>query len=480
MITSASTLTLVISLAAASGAGPTAPPKLTGGHHDATTVGAAKSTAPSSRPRAAKKPTTPTTRSQKPTSAPRARAAAPSSTPDAGPWLVQVGWDAMTPAALNRRASALQGLPFDGVVLELASMREGGNQVFTTEPLDNALVSEDRAALVASASGPMQHNFLRLNSAGERGFDWCDNTDWSAAADRIRTMADLVAGADSAVDGVFFDSEPYGVNLWRYADQPCAASKSFEEMETVLYARGQDLMVTLQSADPGIAVISGGLFSGLKDGAWLDPTSTPSDVRAPLMSSDYGLIAAFYAGMVDATRGSTTLHDGNQFGYYALNSPDFFTGQERALVERNARKIAPTLDPARYQASYRHSYPVYADLVLDLFGRNGDCGGGQWCGQWPPHYLSESDRLLLLQRQVYDALSGSDNYAWMYSEEINWRGGVALAPAGTTLDAAPSGAEDAITRAVERFRAGQPLGVDVTAALTAARQACARAGGTNC
>jgi hypothetical protein len=396
-----------------------------------------------------------------------------SGTDEAGPKLLEVGWDAPTPAYAVEHVHRMERRPFDGVVFELAAIRHDGSRFLTKRPTPASAYADDRAALASFSSAKLTDNFIRLNSACDERWDWFDGSDWASARANLRNVA-ATAGAGERTAGIFFDPEAYGRNCWTYDGQSRAGRKSFGEYERIVRSRGASLMRQLQRVDPAMRVLGTSLISIAKDEPWLDPSSPRSRLREHLRRDDYGLLPAFVDGMVSAAKPGTILADGNESSYYALDSAAYWSG-EREVIDRGARKVVRGYDPARYQQFYRHDYAVYADLDLDLFEPGPGCA--DWCRQWVPHYLSPSDRRRLLQTQIYDALGAADDYVWYYSERQDWwrgrRQGRALPPVSSATQAA-------VTRALDRFRAGEPLGFDITASFQRARRECRSAGGAHC
>jgi hypothetical protein len=391
------------------------------------------------------------------------------------PKLLEVGWDAPTPAYAARHLRKMERRPFDGVVMDLAAIRRDGSRFLTKRVTPARAFVGDRAALSSMKSGKLTDNFVRLNSACDDGWDWFSHRDWVAARTNVQRIA-VTAASGPQVAGIFFDPEPYGRNCWNYAEQIRKGNKSFRDYEAVVRTRGASFMRQLQRADPQLKVLGTALMSGVKDGPWLDPNSSPRDLRSALKRHGEGLLPAFVDGMVSVAKPGTIVADGNENSYYALNMAGYWAG-ERRVINRGARKVVRGYDRARYREFYRHDYAVYADLNLDLFEPGPDCA--DWCGQWVPHYLGQRDRLRLLKRQIYDALKTSDEYVWYYSERQDWWnfGG---RDTGQQLAPVSADAKAAVARARKRFRAGRPLRFDLTPAFEEARRECVAAGGRHC
>jgi hypothetical protein len=66
------------------------------------------------------------------------------------------------------------------------------------------------------------------------------------------------------------------------------------------------------------------------------------------------------------------------------------------------------------------------------------------------YYLSPENRLFFLEHDVYYSLVASDEYAWCYSERMNW-----------WKNEMPEGAEAAVRSARDKVAAGEPLGFDI-------------------
>ncbi|MGL5859259.1 MAG: hypothetical protein ACRC35_12810 [Angustibacter sp.] len=407
-------------------------------------------------------------------------AAAAGSTPVASgkAKLLEVGWDAPTPQYAARHLAAMERRPFDGVVMELAALQGNGNRFLITKPISSGAFDGDRAAIASIRSSKLTDNFIRLDSSCDKGWDWFDDADWAATQTTVRGIARTAAAGQRPV-GIYLDPEAYGRSCWNYPAQQQASRVSFEKYEAMARARGESFITELQRANPKITVLGSALISGVKDASWLNPSVSAAQARGALRGHVAGLLPAFVDGMVRAARPGTVIADGNENSYYALNADWYWSG-ERAVINRGASRVVQGYDAQRYRQHYRHDYAVYADLVLDLFDPSSpDCA--QWCGQWVPHYLSGADRLRLLERQVYDALDTADGYVWYYSEQQDWWPyGGRVSKQGFALPAVSAAADAAVSRARDRFRAGQGSGPSVTAAFEAARRACRAAGGKHC
>ena len=76
--------------------------------------------------------------------------------------------------------------------------------------------------------------------------------------------------------------------------------------------------------------------------------------------------------------------------------------------------------------------------------------------------MTPATRLRLFERNIYDSLKTTDEYAWLYSEHMGWWESGHQVPT-------PDGALQAIHLAREKFATNKPLGFDLRNAIAQAR-----------
>ncbi|MDM9385233.1 hypothetical protein QUB80_31765 [Chlorogloeopsis sp. ULAP01] len=365
--------------------------------------------------------------------------------------LIQSGWDMPTPNFLREHIKQMEQRPFDGVIVKL----NAGREVFKKKPYPDTAFTQDRKDLAATNSSKLTNNFIVMWSASEEGWDWFNDTDWAAAEKNIQNFAK--AAKAGRFKGIAFDPEPYGYTPWHYEVQPQHNSKTFQEYQQQVRKRGARFMRILQTTQPQTEVLTLGLLSWMK--ALLVETTDPAKLQQQLVNHKYGLWPAFINGMLDAARPGSVIIDGNESAYYFYRGAWF--GAIRDIIRNEARAFVEPINTNKYDNHVEVGQAVYMDLVLDLFEKPANNAKNAWYGMRMPHFLSQNDRLRLLEYNTYHALRTADRYVWIYGERMNW-----------WQNRIPKGAEDAIRRAKTKIQTGKPLGLNINAATEKALNKC--------
>jgi len=268
----------------------------------------------------------------------------------------------------------------------------------------------------------------------EEGWDWFSDSDWQASEQNIRLFEKVARSEKFA--GIFFDPDPYGVNPWIYPNLPRAKEKSFEEYWQQVRKRGVKFMQVLQQELPGVKVFSPFQLSYLSD--FLDEPDIQKRMRQ-LSTAQYGLLAPFFNGMLDASQPNTSLVDGNERSYYYTKPKSFFDSYQ--LIKE---KLFTLIDPEN-RSKYTLQVEVGQALYIDqLFAMR------QPIESLLSYHLTPQEKAKWLEHNTYYALSTSDKYVWCYSEAMDW-----------WQNKVPSGVEEAIRSAKQKFDMGKPLGFNI-------------------
>ena len=373
--------------------------------------------------------------------APRPLAAVASRAPvPATKRLIEFGWDRPTPDFVREHIAAMEQQPFDGVVVTL----HAGTMIFKRNTYPDTAFERDQTDLRATRTSRLKHNFLLVWATSEPDWDWFNDDDWGAAERNLRGFAR--SAKIGGYKGIFFDTEPYEGNTWYYLKQPHRKDRSFEDYQGRLRKRGARFMRVIQEEMPHAVVLM----------TWGPATALPRrgfvrDLiarRCFIEREAYGLLPAFIDGALDTIAPTVTLVDGHEAAYFIVDKHGFVDSLSSV---RN--RPSPDLDPrhtATYLAQYRFANAVWVDWIMDithspeLFG----------------FYLSsESDRLALLEHNVYYALSTADEYAWIYSQNMNWWTGDI-----------PAGVSAALRSAKHKVDNDLPLGFDIDDRVRIARK----------
>jgi hypothetical protein len=348
--------------------------------------------------------------------------------------LIAFGWDTPNPAFVRANIGQMEQQPFDGSAIGLSV----GALVFTHTPYPDDAFAQDRADLAATAFTRFTDNFITMGATADQDWAFVD-ADWASAAQNIRSFAQTAAAGRAR--GILFDPEPYGYSAWWY-NRDRYQGLEFEQAEALVRERGAQFIQIIQESIPDARILT----------LWgMGRVRGEIEARGfGLRDSPWALYPAFLAGILAGSNDSVRLVDGNEVSYQFTEAQQFI--DSRAWIE-GAIHVMPE-DPLirqRFDTHVEIAQAVYVDGLLNLRQSPGYIG----------HYLtSDQDRLLLLEQNVYQALQTSDEYVWIYSENMNW-----------WQNQIPPGLAEAIIRARDKSAAGAPLGFDASAVVMAARAA---------
>jgi hypothetical protein len=336
--------------------------------------------------------------------------------------LLEFGWDNPRSDFVRQNIAQMQKRPFSGFTMLFGV----GTNIFNKTAFSETDFAADRANLKATAFGSLTDNFFRMDTRHEEGWSWLSDADWNASLENVRqtTRTAKVGG----FKGFFFDTEPYGPNPWDYSTAEYGG-KSLEEVSKIVRARGRDFMRVVHQELPAAKIIT--LWAQSVINRQIGASGTITD-------SSWPLYIPFLEGWMDVAQGETFI-DGNENAYFNLLEEDF-------NVERADFNDAIRLFSAENQRQYKKLTSFANSLSIDTHLNT--YNSPRYFGFFAP---SDADRLKLLESNIYLGLKTSDEYVWVYSEQMNWWTG-----------ALPVGAEAAIRSGATKFNAGQPLGFDIT------------------
>ncbi len=311
--------------------------------------------------------------------------------------LIEFGWDEPDTVFLREHIAGMQRTPFDGCVFHVLATRpdgkkEGfmwdcwGKRTFTLAELQPAL-----ADLKATKFGRFKHNFLRFNSSP-------GNVDWFDDFTPVLKNAALAAhvAKEGGCPGLLFDDEAYTVQLFNYRKQRDAATKDWKAYAAQARLRGREVMEAFQTGYPDLVVF-------LTFGHSL-PWKQSQGGKVALADCEYGLLAPFLDGMVEAARGRTIIVDGYELSYGFKKAAEF----ETAYQTMKEGVIPIVADPAKYQKTTSFGFGIWLDFKYQ---------GHQWNDQdVTKNYFSPAE----LEASVGKALAVADEYVWIYSETPRW------------------------------------------------------------
>jgi len=309
---------------------------------------------------------------------------------EGGKKLVEFGWDEPDPAFMRRNAEQMDKSPFDGCVFHLNGFtwEVWGAKKFTKEQLQPQI--DD---LKAASFRRFSSNFLRFNTTPGK-LDWFD--DHAAVAANARLAAEIAR--EGKCKGILLDSEAYDGPLFDYRRQRDAATKTWDAYAARARAVGRSVMAAFQEGYPGVTVLatfghSLPWFQATKDGA-----------KKPLQQVEYGLLASFMDGMVEACSGGARIVDGYELSYGFRKDSEFAD----AKAEIRERVLPIVADPRKYAEAVSVGFGIWMDRDrhqkpwdLTDFSKN--------------YFTPEA-----LEASLRAAFKTADEYVWLYSESPRW------------------------------------------------------------
>ena len=321
---------------------------------------------------------------------------------------IQLGWDIPDTRFLREEHRAMeQEGPFDGVIFRAVGQADDGKPVSTQSGWDGRRWKQDWFQqalddLRACRFSTYTDNFLLFNATPKR-IEWSDDEGWDALEEKLRICAFLAR--EGRAKGIALDFEPYGENQWQFDP---ALGPTFAETAALARQRGAQLARGIAAEMPDAVVLT--LFVNsvlLRAGRVADPA-------AVLAQEPYGLLPAFFNGMLDAAPPEIVLVDGCENGYY-LDSVEAY--QRAALDMRSWHGPAIRLVAPESRAKYRQQVQAGFGFYLDMFVNE---PGHRYYR--PP---LDGSRLKRLARNLAAARDASDEYVWIYGEQSRWWSGLA-------------------------------------------------------
>jgi hypothetical protein len=311
--------------------------------------------------------------------------------------LIQFG-NEPDPMFMQAHIAQMEQSPFDGCVFQVGYSKPDGSlghflweswsrRAFTDAELTSAL-----AALQATAFDRMRHNFLRFNTV-PGDVDWFD--DFGPILANARLAARIAK--DGGAVGILFDTEQYNTPLFDYRKQRDTQTKSWAAYAAQARRRGREVMGAFQAGYPDLALL-------LTFAYYVPWWEMRRDTRS-LPECEYGLLAPFLDGMVDAAAGGTRLIDGCELAYFHNKDTGTFATAARTIKETLLPIVA---DPDKYRRIVSVSFGLFLDY---------DPTGKEWNGQdGSRNYYTPA----AFEASVRAALEAADEYVWIYSQAPRW------------------------------------------------------------
>ncbi len=324
---------------------------------------------------------------------------------DSAKKLIHLGWETPTPAWYAEHVREVEAsAPWNGVALRLALTTPDGGRLWEHSAVEatairRAWLEPDLARLRSVSSAQLTDNFLRVNLDPLAPISLSDDDRWRTIADNLGTLAWF--GREAGLVGLMLDPEGYDTEIFSGADvtgDPLAARQ-------LARSRGRACMTAMGRELPK------GRFLVL----WLYSLGRTAFARgAPndgLHIDPYGLWPAFCDGLLEALPAEARLIDGGEDGYWSPDPNRFATlygelRQAHSLVNRAC--VAPDLI-SKFRSQVDIGFGIWLDLFLNPPEKRHTI---------PP---AEGESLVgRFARQVAAAVTASDEYVWIYNEQVRW------------------------------------------------------------
>jgi hypothetical protein len=232
---------------------------------------------------------------------------------------------------------------------------------------------------------------------------WFDDERWRIIANNFGVLARIAA--EGGARGFIFDPENYNYSLFNFPSQRQQVDRPFEEYAEAARRRGRQVMAAIMAHVPDAVILS--LYS------YSHPLGEQRRGKSR-QASTYGLLPAFYDGILETMPTGGRLVDGYEFAYAYKERRQF----EKAYQDIHQEAIKLSAVPDRYRGKVRAGFGLWLDY------------------RQKPSYFTPDE----FRQAVRHALEVSDGYVGTYSN------GPRCFP--------PSGIEPAYIEAIAAARTG--------------------------
>ena len=320
---------------------------------------------------------------------------------------LQLGWDIPNTAYLKEHHAEMQRTtPFDGVMLSLEATAPDGKRyssqsMMDVQPWEPAWFKAAIEDLKACQWTTFTDNFLRFNFTPGQ-IDWHDDNGWAIFCRKTTLCAKIAK--ETGLKGFAVDFEPYGREIFKYST---GSGHSFDEMKQIVRKRGKQWMEAIAVEYPDMVILT--LFIGEANIQLHSPVKYDY-ADTSLQSFQYGLLPAFFNGMLDAVPPKMRIVDGCESGYYK-NGIYEFAHHALAIKSINGpavQLVAPE-NRQKYISQVQIGFGFYLDMYTNL--------PGHFYYRGPKEGGTRLDRL---EENLTAAWETTDEYVWIYGEQWRW------------------------------------------------------------
>lgn len=308
-----------------------------------------------------------------------------------GKKVIEWGWDEPDTKFMRENIEKMEQFPFDGLVFhamsgkgENLSWEVWGGRKFTADDFKQAM--DD---LKATKFSRFTDRFLRVNVTPAK-VDWFDDEAWASVVNNFGVAAKLAK--EGRCKGFMFDTEQYeGVTVFDYRQQKY--KKTFAEYQAKVRQRGREWAKAVNQHYPDITIL---LTFGY------DVTIYHAEKPNDRSTAEYGLLADFLDGVLEACSKETLLVDAWEFSYPYKERKQF----EDAYATIKKKSLDQTAVPDKYKSQVRAGFGLWIDHKRK----------GWDVADFSKNFFSPAE----FELAARSALEVSDRYVWVYSERPRW------------------------------------------------------------
>jgi len=337
--------------------------------------------------------------------------------------LIEYGWDLPYPDFVSKNIREMEAKPFNGIMFRLREF----NHLFDTSLWDEKKLLLQIEDLRRIRWVKFTDNFLCMYAANKWEMDWFNDEHWKIILSHIRRVAKIARS--SGIVGLCLDPEPYGSDPWDYNNYK---DHSFIEVSAKVRERGKQFIKVIQDEMPEVRLLTLynlSFYHGIAD------IKNEKEKEEKLKKHLWPLYPAFLNGLFDGVAPEAKIVDGYEQSYTFDDAEQYSNSRYRINT-----KVLPLLDSSNQEA-FKSTISVGMSIYIDYL-----------LGLRPPprlftgSFLDSATQLKWLEHNVYYALTNSDEYVWLYSENMDWwRGKI------------PEGVELSVRSAIYKYEKGSPL-----------------------
>jgi hypothetical protein len=309
--------------------------------------------------------------------------------------LIYYGWGSPDTQYVRDHWRQMEEMPFDGVgivvPIDLRAWQQGqrntrnqfGWQVMGKRPFRVEEFREAIEDLKVAKWRKFTDNFLPVALSAEMsaaGLNWFDDGRWRTVANNFAVLARIAT--EGGLKGFIFDPEAYAFKLFHYPTHRAVLDKPFAAYQEKARERGREVMTAIAAAKPDPVIISLYVHSYVQLLRQLYS-------KISLQDNEYGLLPAFYDGILEAMPSGGVLVDGYEQAYGFKERRQFTDGH---WLIQEAIKFSAV--PEHYKKKVKAGFGLWLDNTNK------------------PNYFTPEE----FQRAVSSALKVSDGYVWIYSQ----------------------------------------------------------------